>query len=59
MEKRYLISEVIKILQIGRKTYYRWEKDKLIPPARRDKLSNYRYFTKKDIERLKKITGRG
>jgi DNA-binding transcriptional MerR regulator len=56
--KCYKISEVIKKLGICRKTYYLWEEAKKIPPAKRDPMSGYRYWTEQDIKRLKKITGR-
>ena len=58
-EKRYFIQEVIKILGISKKTYYNWEDAGKIPTPKRDPMSNYRYWTKKDIDKLKKITGRG
>jgi DNA-binding transcriptional MerR regulator len=56
--KRYRISDIIKILGISKKTYYLWEEAKKIPKARRDPMSNYRFWTEEDIKRLKKITGR-
>jgi len=58
MQKRYHISDIIKTLGISRKTYYLWEEAKKIPKARRDPMSKYRYWTEKDIKRLRKITGR-
>jgi DNA-binding transcriptional MerR regulator len=58
-EKRYSISEVIKILGVCRKTLYLWEADGRIPKAKRDPMSRYRYWTEKDIEDLKRITQRG
>ena len=56
--KRYYIKDVIKELKIFRKTLYNWEKAKKIPPAKRDPMSRYRYWTEDDVKRLKKITGR-
>lgn len=58
-DKRHYIQEVIKILGISKKTYYNWEDAGKVPEPKRDPMSNYRYWTKKDIEKLKKITGRG
>ncbi|MBU1810508.1 MAG: MerR family transcriptional regulator [Candidatus Omnitrophica bacterium] len=58
MQKRYHISEVIKILGISRKTLYFWEEAKKIPKTRRDPMSKYRYWTEQDIKRLKRITNR-
>ena len=59
MEKRFQIKDVEKALHITRRTYYRWEEAGKIPKAKRDPMSNKRYWTKKEIEKLKKITGRG
>lgn len=56
--KRYLIADIIKILDISRKTLYLWEEAKKIPKARRDPMSKYRYWTEEDIKKLRKITGR-
>jgi DNA-binding transcriptional MerR regulator len=59
VQKRYYINEIIKELGISRKTYYLWEQAKKIPLARRDPMSNFRYWTAEDLKKLKKITGRG
>jgi len=58
MEKRYQIKDIERILNITRRTYYRWEDAKKIPEAKRDPMSNQRYWTDKDIDKLKKITRR-
>lgn len=58
MEHRYRIEDIEKILRISRKTYYNWEKAGKVPEAKRDPMNNYRYWTKHDIEKLKRITGR-
>ncbi|OGW81627.1 MAG: hypothetical protein A3G33_08210 [Omnitrophica bacterium RIFCSPLOWO2_12_FULL_44_17] len=58
MEKRYQIEDIEKVLRISRKTYYNWEKAGKIPKARRDPMNNYRYWTKRDMIKLKKITER-
>ena len=58
MEKRYLIEDIEKILQITRKTYYNWEKAGKIPRAKRDPMNNYRYWTESDLKKLQKITRR-
>ena len=59
MEKRYLTQEAANILGISKLTLYNWEKAKKIPKAKRDPMSNYRYYTEEDLKKLKKITGRG
>ena len=58
IEKRYLIAEVIKELGVSKKTFYNWEAAGKIPKPKRDPMNNYRYWTEKDLESLKKITGR-
>ena len=58
MQKRYYISELIKILRISRKTLYLWDGAGKIPKPKRDPMSGYRYWTEEDIKKLKKITGR-
>ena len=58
MKERYYIRDIEEIFEITRKTYYNWEKLGKTPKAKRDPMNKYRYWTKKDIMRLKKITGR-
>ncbi len=50
--------DIEKILNISRRTYYRWEEAGKVPQAKRDPMSKQRYWTEEDIKRLKKITGR-
>ena len=57
-EKRYLIKDVIRLLKISRKTYYNWEKAGKVPEAKKEPMSRYRYWTKGDLIKLRKITGR-
>jgi len=57
-ERIYLTAEVVKILGITKKTLYRWEAKGKIPKARRELASNYRVYTERDIERIKKLRGR-
>ena len=59
MERRYLIEDIEKILGVSRKTYYNWEKAGKVPKAKRDPMSNFRYWTDEDLRKLKKMTGRG
>ncbi|MDD5700356.1 MAG: hypothetical protein PHH00_04210 [Candidatus Nanoarchaeia archaeon] len=58
MERKYLIKDLENILKICRKTYYNWERSGKVPKARRDPMSNYRYWLGRDIKELKKITQR-
>ena len=59
MVKRfYKVSDVAEILGITTRSLYNWEKAGKIPKPHRDPMSNYRLYTKEDIENLKKLTGR-
>lgn len=57
-ERIYLTAEVTKMLGITKKTLYRWEAQGKIPKAKRELASNYRIYTTRDIERIKKLTQR-
>lgn len=57
--KYYRVSEVCKILGIFKNTLYNWEKKKKIPKAYRDPMSGWRLYSEEDIERIKKLSGRG
>ncbi|HQP91436.1 MAG TPA: MerR family transcriptional regulator [Candidatus Omnitrophota bacterium] len=57
-KKIFRMDEIEKILGIPRRTYYRWEAAGKVPKAKRNPMSNQRYWTKEDIDKLKKITGR-
>ncbi len=59
MGKRfYKVREAAEILGITTRSLYNWERAGKIPKPRRDPMSNYRLYTREDIEKLKKITGR-
>lgn len=58
-EKRYTVKDVIRELGISRSGFYKWDRFNKIPKPKRDPMNNYRYWTKKDLLRLKKISGRG
>jgi len=58
MKKRYSIEDIERELGITRKTYYNWEDAGKVPKAKRDPMSNYRYWTEADLRNLKKLTGR-
>ncbi len=58
MDKRVYINDIEREFGICRKTYYNWEKSGKVPKARRDIMNGYRYWTKEDIKKLRKITGR-
>ena len=60
MKKRnyYLAQEVAEILGVTKRTLWNWEEAGKIPKARRDPMSGFRLYSEKDLEKLKKITGR-
>ena len=59
MAKRfYRVREVADKLGITTRSLYNWERAGKIPKPHRDPMSNYRLYTREDIEKLKKITGR-
>ena len=58
MQKRYFIEDIEKELGVTRKTFYNWEQAGKVPKAKRDPMSNYRYWTESDLSKLKKRTGR-
>jgi DNA-binding transcriptional MerR regulator len=55
MKKRYFIKELEKILQVNRKTYFYWEQTGKVPKAKRTPMGNYRYWTKEEIDSLRKL----
>ena len=59
VQRRYYINDILKILGISKNTYLNWEKLGKVPRAKRDLMSNYRYWSDEDIKKLKKVTGRG
>ncbi len=58
MKKKYYIRDLEKHLKVHRKTLFYWEAKGKIPKAKREPMSNYRYWTEKDVKKLKEITGR-
>jgi len=58
MEKRFQIRDIEERLRITRRTYYRWEAAGKVPKAKRNPMSNQRYWTEADIKKLKKLAGR-
>ena len=58
-KRYYRVTELCKILGIFKNTLYNWERKEKIPKAYRDPMSGWRLYTKKDIELLERISGRG
>jgi len=57
--KRYFkVSEVCAMLGIFKNTLYNWEKKKKIPKARRDPMSGWRLYSEKEVQTIRRISGR-
>lgn len=54
-DKKYYVQEVEKMLGVNRKTLFVWESLGKVPKARREPMSNYRYWSEADINKLKRI----
>jgi excisionase family DNA binding protein len=57
-KRYYRVSEVCNVLGIFKNTLYNWEKKGKIPKAYRDPMSGWRLYSEKDIEKIKRISGR-
>lgn len=53
--KKYYIKDLEKILGVGRTTFFYWEKAGKVPRAKRTPMGNYRYWTAKEINKLKRM----
>ena len=58
MKKRYYIKDLEAYLGIHRKVFFYWEKTGKVPKARREKMSNYRYWNLAELKKLKCLIGR-
>lgn len=55
-EPRYYLGKICLIIKRHRTTILRWEKRGLIPKARREKSSRWRYWTKEDLQKMINLT---
>jgi len=56
-KKRYFsVLEACNLAGISRKTLYLWEAKGKIPEAKRNGIYDYRYYTIKDVNKIKKIS---
>ena len=53
--KKYYIRDLEKHLGLYREKLFYWEKSGKVPKARREPMSNYRYWTEADVKKIKKI----
>jgi len=58
MQKKYFIKDLEQALGVRRTTIFYWEAAGKIPKARRTSMGNYRWWSKPELERLRKIAGR-
>jgi DNA-binding transcriptional MerR regulator len=49
------IQDLEKYLKVYRKKLYYWERVGKIPRSRRETMSNYRYWTEADAQKIKQI----
>ena len=54
-KKKHYIKDVEETLGVNRKTLFAWEALGKVPIAKREPMSNYRYWLDSDIKRLKAI----
>jgi DNA-binding transcriptional MerR regulator len=57
-ERFYSAADAAKALGISKQTLVRYEKKKLLPPAKRNHFNNWRVYSKKDIERMLRLVER-
>lgn len=56
-KKDYTLSEAAKLLGVHRDTIIYWEKNGLIPPARRNPRNNYRVYNDEEIRQIIELRG--
>jgi DNA-binding transcriptional MerR regulator len=54
MDKLF-IKDIEKILGVKREALFYWEKVGKIPKAKRTPMGNYRYWSKEDVEKIKRL----
>lgn len=54
LKEKYYINEILKKIDRNKTTLIRWEKQGLIPKAKRDSRG-WRYYTKKEVELIIKL----
>ena len=55
MKDKYFSKELEEVLGVQRRTLFYWEKTGKIPKAKRTPMGNYRYWSKEDVEKIKKL----
>lgn len=54
-ENVFSSKDLEKILGVQRRTLFYWEKTGKIPKAKRTPMGNYRYWSKEDVEKIKRL----
>ena len=54
-KKKYFIKDLEEILDVKRDTYFYWEKTGKVPKPERTPMGNYRYWTKEELMKLKRL----
>ena len=50
----YTTGEAAELLGVSRQTLLRYEQEGIIPPARRNAVNNWRYYTQRDLTQIRK-----
>jgi len=52
---KLFIKDIEKILGVKRETLFYWEKTGKIPKSKRTPMGNYRYWSKEDVDKIKRL----
>jgi DNA-binding transcriptional MerR regulator len=55
MKNKYFAKDLMEMLGVKRLTLFYWEKTGKIPKAKRTPMGNYRYWSKDDVEKIKRL----
>lgn len=55
----YTPQEVARMLGVSKQTMFRYEKRKIFPAPHRNPINKRREYSQGDVERLRRILGRG
>ncbi len=55
MKDKIFSKDLEIILGVQKRTLFYWEKTGKIPKAKRTPMGNYRYWSKEDVDKIKKL----
>ncbi len=55
MMDKFTVKDLEEQLNVKRTTLFYWEKTGKIPKAKRTPMGNYRYWSKEDVDKIKKL----